>query len=269
MRKPYAKLIPFLLCVMFVLQVAALLAEPVRVRHVEGLTHGFLVLRDLTGKIIAHGELDQLLNPRDGVVTSDIRFSFADGSFYEEVTKFTQRRQFRLVSNKVVQKGPSFKKQTVAEIDAASGSITVRTTEDGKEKVTNKHMNFPADLSNGMLPVLLKNLTSASSGATVSMVSTSSSPRMVQLHILPQEEKTLTFGSMTSKTVHFVVKVKIGGMAGAIAPLVGKQPPDIHVWIAKSAAPTFLQSEGPLSEDSPIWRLQISVPDEKLLDATR
>jgi hypothetical protein len=235
----------------------------------EGLTHGFLVLRDLSGKIIAHGELDQLLNPRNGVVTSDVRFSFEDGSFYQEVTKFTQRRQFRLISDKIVEKGPSFKRESETEIDASSGSITVRTTEAGKEKVTNKHMNFPADLSNGMLPVLLKNLTSASSGATVSMVSTSSSPRVVQLHILPQEEQTLKFGSITSKTLHFVVKVKIGGIAGAIAPLVGKQPPDIHMWIAKSAAPTFLQSEGPLSEESPVWRLQISAPDEKLLDATR
>lgn len=269
MRNPSAKVIPFLLCVLFFLHVPRLLAEPVPVRHVEGLTHGFLVLRDLSGKIIAHGELDEVLNPADGVVTNDVRFSFEDGSFYEEVTKFTQRRQFRLVHDKIVQKGPSFKQHGETEIDAAAGSISVRTTEDGKEKVTNKHMNFPTDLSNGMLPVLLKNLVPTKTETTVSMVSTSSSPRIVQLHIFPEEEKTLKFGALPSKTLHYVLKVKIGGLAGTIAPLVGKQPPDIHMWVTATAAPTFLQSEGPLSEGNPVWRIQISAPDEKLLDATR
>ena len=34
---------------------------------------------------------------------------------------------------------------------------------------------------------------------------------------------------------HYVLKVEIGGLAGVVAPLVGKQPPDSHVWIQKEA----------------------------------
>jgi hypothetical protein len=34
--------------------------EPVAVRHVEGLVHGFLVLRTLEGKFLAEGDLIQI-----------------------------------------------------------------------------------------------------------------------------------------------------------------------------------------------------------------
>ena len=46
-----------------------------------------------------------------------------------------------------------------------------------------------------------------------------------------------------------------------MAPLVGKQPPDIHIWIVKSEAPTFLEFEGPLSQDSPVWRIELTAPE--------
>jgi hypothetical protein len=42
-----------------VLMTAAACAEPVRVRFSESLSHGFLVLRDHAGAVLAHGELVQ------------------------------------------------------------------------------------------------------------------------------------------------------------------------------------------------------------------
>jgi hypothetical protein len=42
------------------------------------------------------------------------------------------------------------------------------------------------------------------------------------------------------------VKVKIGGIAGLVAPLLGKQPPDTHVWVLTGDAPAFVKLEGPL-----------------------
>jgi hypothetical protein len=56
-------------------------------------------------------------------------------------------------------------------------------------------------------------------------------------------------------------ETKISGPAGAIAPLVGKQPPDIHVWLVKSEAPTFVEFEGPLSQDNPVWRIELAAPE--------
>ena len=43
--------------------------------------------------------------------------------------------------------------------------------------------------------------------------------------------------------------------------LIGKQPPDMHVWFAKSEAPTFLEFEGPLSQDNPVWRIELIAPE--------
>lgn len=267
-RRPAEALPCFLiLLVLYCPTVSA--AEPVPVHHLEGITHGFLVLRDLDGKAIAHGELDQLVSGKDGVVTADMNFHFNDGSSFREITKFTQHGEFRLVSDKVTQKGPSFKQQSESEIDAKAGNITVRTVDGGKEKVTTKHMDLLPDVANGMLPVLMKNLSKPGTPATVSMVAVGASPRLVHLNIIPLEETTLKYGAAVHKTQHFVVKIRIGGIAGVIAPLVGKQPPDIQFWILETGAPVFLQSEGQLSADTPVWRIQIGSPDAESLKAAQ
>src|SRR5690242_8081626 len=70
-------------------------ADAIRVRHVEGLVHGFLVLRDAGGKAIARGEL--LQSARGAQVTSQLVFYFKDGSLYDETAVFSQRTSFRLI----------------------------------------------------------------------------------------------------------------------------------------------------------------------------
>lgn len=57
------------------------------------------------------------------------------------------------------------------------------------------------------------------------------------------------------------MKTKIQGPAGVIAPLIRKQPPDIHVRLVKSEAPTFVEFEGPLSQDNPVWRIELTAPE--------
>jgi hypothetical protein len=213
--------------------------------------------------------LDQVVSGKTGLVTSDMNFHFMDGSSFRQITKYTQHGEFRLVSDKIVQKGPSFARQSEVQIDAKTGSITVHTVEGEKERTTTKHLDLPPDVSNGMLTVLLKNLSKPGTAATVSMVAASSSPRLIKLDIVPQEETTLKFGATTHKTQRFLVKVKVGGIAGVIAPLVGKQPPDVQLWILESEAPTFLQSEGPLAEGTPVWRIELASPDAEALKAAR
>ena len=63
-------------------------AEVVAVRHPEGLVHGFLALRTLTGETIADGDLIQ--TSKDGRVTSRLVFRFRDGSVHDETAVFTQ-----------------------------------------------------------------------------------------------------------------------------------------------------------------------------------
>jgi hypothetical protein len=83
----------------------------------------------------------------------------------------------------------------------------------------------------------------------------------VKLDILPDQEKTIKVGFITHKTQQYVIKVKIQGVVGVIAPMIGKQPPDTHVWIVKSESPAFIESEGPLSQDSPVWRIEVTAPE--------
>ena len=236
-----------------------LTAEQIPVRHVEGVAFGFLVLRNLDGEALAYGEWNQVVKP-DGLVVGDLRFLFKDGSFCEEITKFTQRDKFRLVSDQVEQKGPSFKQATESWIDAPTGTITVRTTERGKEKTTTQHLDLPDDVSNGLLFVLLKNVDPSASETTVSFVAATTKPRVVKWKISPGPEKTIKVGFVTHKAQYYVVKTKIEGPAGVIAPLIGQQPPDIRVWLVKSEAPTFVEFEGPLSQDSPVWRIELAAP---------
>jgi len=56
------------------------------------------------------------------------------------------------------------------------------------------------------------------------------------------------------------VKVELGGVAGVVAPLIGKQPQDTHVWILGGKAPAFVKMEGPLYQGAPIWRIELTKP---------
>jgi len=239
----------------------ALRADPIPVRHVEGVTFGFLKLRNTEGQIIADGYLKQVVTPGDPLVTNDLQFHFKDGSLYREITKFTQRGTFRLVSDQVTQKGPSFKQESESWIDVQSGKVTVRTTEKGKEKTTTKQVTLPADVSNGMLLILAKNMDPSAPETMLSMVALTDKPRVVKLRFTPSEERPIKFGLFTFKAQQYVMKVKIEGAAGKIAPLIGKQPPDSHFWIVKSESPTFYQFEGPLSADGRVWRMELSAPE--------
>src|SRR4051794_24117887 len=84
----------------------ATVAAQMPVRHAEGLVHGFLALRTLDGTLLADGDLMQ--NARGARVTSRLVFRFKDGSLHDETAVFAQRQSFRLLTDHVVQKGPSF-----------------------------------------------------------------------------------------------------------------------------------------------------------------
>jgi hypothetical protein len=137
-------------------------AAEVAVHHSEGLLHGFLALRTLGGTLLANGDIFQTV--RGYQVTSRLVFHFKDGSLHDETTIFSQRDQFRLVSDRVVQKGPAFPRQLDMTINVSTGQVTVRYRDgDGKEEIEDEKLDLPADLANGILPVLLKNVTPGTS----------------------------------------------------------------------------------------------------------
>jgi hypothetical protein len=92
------------------------------------------------------------------------------------------------------------------------------------------------------------------------MLATTPKARLVKLVILPDGQKQVTSGNTSHKAIVYDVKVKIGGVAGLLARVTGKQPPDTYVWILTGEAPAFVKSEGPLCEGSPIWRIELATP---------
>src|ERR1051326_7711318 len=121
-------------------------------RHSEGLVHGFLVLRALDGQILADGDLNQVA--RGGRVTSKLVFRFRDGSYHEETAVFSQSHYFQLITNHLVQRGPSFSHPIDMSIDTSQRHVTVRYRDDnGKEKVADERMDLPPDLANGLISI--------------------------------------------------------------------------------------------------------------------
>jgi len=237
----------------------AAFADTVTVKHPEGLVHGFLALRTLTGETIADGDLIQ--TSKAGHVTSRLIFRFRDGSVHDETAVFTQDGTFRLVRDHLIQRGPSFSMPIDATLDGSNGEIQVRyKDEKGVEKLVKEKLEVPPGVANGLLFTLLKNISPTAPETRFPMVAAGPKPRVVTLLVSPAGEDSFMIGSSARKATHFVVKVKIGGIAGVVAPLIGKQPPDSHVWILQGDAPAFVKSEGPLAPDGPIWRIEIASP---------
>jgi hypothetical protein len=233
-------------------------AEPVPVRQTEGLIHGFLVLRTLNGDSLATGELIQVAN--GDRVTSELIFRFKDGSIHEETSVFSQRRIFRLLTYHLVQKGRAFKRPTDMTLNASTGQVIVHYIDDGKEETVTGNLKLPVDVANGIVTKLLNDIDPKATKTVVSMVASTPKPRLVKFVISPEGGDSFSVGGSTLKATRYVIKVEIGGMSGVVAPIIGKQPPDTHVWMLVGKAPAFLKSEGQLYDDGPIWRIELASP---------
>ncbi len=238
-------------------RVALYAQTPVKYR--EGSLHGFLMLRAPDGDTIADGDLTQVV--RGDRVTAHLVFHFKDGSANEETSVFSQRGTFRLLSYHLVQKGPVFKIPMDVSINCSTGEVIVHYADDkGAEKVITEHLKLPPDLANGIVPTILKNIPAATPTTTLSMLVATPKPRVVKLIISPEGEDPFTIAGSARKARRFDVKVDIGGVAGVVAPLVGKQPPDTHIWILVGEVPVFLRSDGPQFEGGPIWQIELTGP---------
>ncbi len=237
---------------------SSLSGEPVAVRHTEGIVHGFLTLRELDGTPIADGDLTQLA--RGNRVTSRLTFRFKDGSLHDQTAVYSQRGRFRLLSDHLVQKGPTFPRPLDMTIKS-SGDVTVKYTDDhGAQKAETEQLKLPPDLANGLILTLLKNVRPDAPPKTLSFVAATPKPQLVNLAISSAGQDRFSTGAAGRTATHYVLKVEIGGIKGLLAPLVGKQPPDSHVWILGGDVPAFVKSEQPLYMGGPIWRIELVSP---------
>jgi len=237
---------------------SASISDVVAVKHTEGDVHGFLALTDSGARPLADGDLVQTV--RGDEVTSRMTFRFHDGSVYDETVEFSQRRQFRLIRDHLVERGPSFPQPLDMVIDAAGGTVSVHYTENGERKEETAHLQLPPDLSNGIISTVLKNADPKAPPKRLSLVVATPKPRLVALEISVAGGDRFTTGGERRTATHFVLKPQIGGIKGLIAPLVGKQPPDGHVWTLTGNSPAFIRSEQQFYVDGPLWRIELVAP---------
>jgi hypothetical protein len=232
-------------------------ADPIPVKHTQGALHGFLVVRSEGGAALGYGEITQIAN--GDRVTDHLVYRFRDGSLDDETTVFTQGKTFQLVSDHHIQRGPFFAKPSEVTI-AANGDIATTTPDkDGKPKVETQHIDLPADISNGMIGVLLANVDPNGAPFKLAMVVPSAGKgRLIHLDVSAESQASFTVAGSARKATIYRMKLDLGGVAGVVAPIIGKQPADIVVWVLEGDAPLFVREVGQLSEGGPIVSIEFA-----------
>ncbi|MGZ9135487.1 MAG: hypothetical protein ACXW4N_10355 [Candidatus Deferrimicrobiaceae bacterium] len=236
-----------------------LAAAPVPVRFAEGSLHGFLTLSTPAGVLIASGDL--LQSVRDGEIRSRTVFHFKDGSVHDETVVYSQRNVFTLQSYHLVQRGPVFPEETEISLERASGKYRVKTRprKDRREKVLDGTLDLPLDVYNGMVLTVVKNLSSGA-GETVHMVAFTPAQKLIQLELVPAGNHKILVGASEKSATHYVLKPILGIWLKLFASLLGRMPPDNHLWIITADVPAFVKFEGPLYMNGPAWRIELTSP---------
>jgi hypothetical protein len=229
-------------------------AAPVAVRYVEGTSHGFVVLHDRHGAVLANGQLIQTV--RGERVESRLFFHFADRSLYDETVTFTQHSVFRLVAYHLIQKGPAFgEASSEVTFDRDSGRYRASSGDKSAEGT----VDIPEDVHNGMTGMLIRNFP-AGGRATGYVLAFTPKPQLVRSEIAPEGEDRFTAGEATFTAVRYLIKLEIPGLKGAIANLIGKNPPDIRYWVSSGAVPAFLKFQGAMYLNGPVWTIEQAPP---------
>lgn len=232
-------------------------ARLVPVRYSQGTLHGFLELRTEQDSLLAHGDLLQV--PGDSSIESRMILRFADQSVFEETTTFSQHKVLRMESYHLMQRGPAFS----ADLDATlsrDGRYVVTSTDhdDGKEVRYVGRLDMPGDVYNGLPVVIAMNLRPGDT-ANVHLVAFTPKPRLIGLQIAFAGTDTVMLGAHAEPTAHFVFKPQLGSLTTFFAKLLGKLPPNGHVWIVMDQVPAFIRFEGPMYL-GPVWRLSLTTP---------
>jgi hypothetical protein len=232
-------------------------ADPIRVKQSQGTMHGYLALRTESGELIGHGDMIQIAHGTR--VTTQLVLHFKDGSIDDETATYTQAGTFHLISDHHIQKGPFFPKPVDYTIQS-NGQVALRSTDkDGKEKVDTQQLELPADLSNGIMPALITNLSPKIPSATLGMVvPVLGKGRLIKVSITPAGPQKFTIVGLTNTSDVYRLHMELGGVVGAVAPIVGKQPGDLFIWVAQGLAPQIVRLLGPLAEGSPVVSIELS-----------
>jgi len=230
-------------------------AEPIPVRIHEAPSYALVTLSSVaSGQRLADGELTQTPSGRQQL-QSRLTFRFVDGSLSDETVVFSQDKVLRIHSYRLVQRGRSFPHEIDAAFDRATARYRVRFREsaDAAEERAEGTTDMPDDLYNGMGVTVVRNLDGQR--GTGHLLAFTPQPRLLRAEFIPQGEESFTVGGAARRARRYLMKLEVTGAMGAVAHLVGKDPPDVSYWIASPVA-GFLKFEGQMFLKGPLWRIE-------------
>ena len=238
--------------------VPAMGAETLSTHNPQGATHAYLLVKTEEGKVIGVGDS---VNQQVGRAwRSRLTLRFRDGSVDDDTTVYTQGRSLHVISDHHVQKGPTFPKPIDTTVNAASKTVTWHEVHDGKDEVKTETMDLPDDLANGMLPWVLQNLPRGAAEVKMSYVVSTPKPRVVKLAIHIDRTSGIRVGYAGRSAKVYRIHVELGGITGVVAPVIGKEPPDMHAWVVADDVPTFLKLNSYLYQGGPMLNIELSSP---------
>lgn len=232
-------------------------ADPIPARLKQGTGHIFLEILDEKGKTLAAGE--SLQTVKGYTVTTRTVFHFRDGSLDDETTIFEQRENLRLLSDDHLQRGPAFPHPMEIKIEAEAGRVTVHELESGK--TTSHDLKIPFDLANGIVTQVLQNLPEDTAETKVSYVLPTSKPRLATLVISRAGEDSYTLAGERQTARKLELKIDLGGLAGLLAPVLGKEPKLTTAWMADGRIPMFIRLRTQFYEGAPLWTIRQTAPE--------
>jgi hypothetical protein len=184
-----------------------------------------------------------------------LTFRFKDGSLSDETVVFSQDKVLRVLSYRLVQRGRAFPHEIDVAFERASGRYRGRYKENAQavEERLDGVADMPPDLYNGMGSTLIRNLDGRPGEGR--LLAFTPKPRLLRLEFIPVGEESFWVGGTPRTARRYLMKVEAPGVLGMLAPLVGKDPPDVSYWIS-TPVPTFLKFEGQMFLNGPVWRIE-------------
>lgn len=228
--------------------------EDVVVRRKQEPMHRAFLLKSPSGQLLAHAE--ETATVKGDLVQSRLTFHFIDGSLDDEQAVFTQNGVFRLISDHHVQKGPAFPTQTDVVVDVPSKKVVWHDTHFGKDRVRTATVDIPADAANGIMPLLVENFPPGAAVMRVGWVAVAIRPMVLSISIHPNGASEQDPGGRPLRANEFILHPELHGVVSFVAPLLAKQPADIHIWVTDESVPHFARLEGPFYQGGPVWTVE-------------
>jgi hypothetical protein len=91
---------------------------------------------------------------------------------------------------------------------------------------------------------------------TVQTAAFTPKPRLIKTVLSREGEEPVLVGDGSMRAIRYLVKLELEGLTGVVAPLVGKEPPDLRYWLVAGDVPVFAKFEGAMFLNGPVWRLE-------------